>query len=265
MSARLTDARQHDRKAFELGDDVKGVLHLFDRGYCDHHLFDDIDRAGGFFLIRLKSTSIPRLREVRSGIGRKHIGERLDCDVPYRGVVDVDAAFSLGHKRTRTFRMISIPVRQRRNGRIHTTYVELVTNLSADQFSAEAIGELYRLRFAVESFFKILKTVGRFDQVQSKNPEIIESFAFATLLGVTIAYGVCAAMRTERPELEPSTHRVALLTLAYLPRLVEALNTGNIRFAVKQFIRVLWREGVNPNPGRPYATSRHLASVEKCR
>ena len=265
VSARLTDARQHDRKAFVLGADVKGVLHLFDRGYCDHHLFAEIDLAGGFFLIRLKSSSIPRLRDVRSGVGRKHIGKRLDSELAYRGIVDVDADFNLGHNKSSTFRMISIPVRERRGRRTHTTYVELVTNLSPDRFSAEAIGELYRLRFAVESFFKVLKTVGRFDQIQSEKPEVIEAFAFATLLGVTIAHGVCAAMRTERPNIEPSTHRVAILTLAYLPRLVDALGTVHLRGAIAQFIRALWREGVNPNPGRPYATTRHVVSVEECR
>jgi IS4 transposase len=264
VSARLTDARQHDRKAFQLSDDIKGVLHLFDRGYCDHRLFDDIDRAGGFFLIRLKSSSIPRLREVRSGIGRRHIGARLDAEVPYRGIVDVDADFNLGGGKARIFRMVSIPVRHRKNGRTHTTYVELVTNLPVDRFSAEAIGELYRLRYAVETFFKILKTVGRFDQVQSEKQAVIETFAFATLLGVTIAHGVCAAMRTERPRVEPSPFRVAIVTLGYLPRLVKAMHSGNLPEVMVHFVQALWREGVNPNPGRPYATSRHIASVEKC-
>jgi putative transposase len=264
VSARLTDARQHDRKAFRLGDDVQGVLHLFDRGYCDHHLFDDIDRAGGFFLVRLKGSSIPRLRGVRSGLGRKHIGQRLDDALPYRGIVDVDADFNLGGGKARTFRMVSIPVRCRKKGRMRTTYVEFVTNLTAERFSAEAIGELYRLRYAVETFFKILKTVGRFDQIQSEKPAIVEAFAFATLLGVTIAHGVCAAMRTERPRIEPSPFRVALVTLGYLPSLIRALQTDNLDTILAQFIRALWREGVNPNPGRPYATTRHVVSVEKC-
>lgn len=264
VSARLTDARQHDRKAFVLGDDVQGVLHLFDRGYCDHRLFEAIDRAGGFFLIRLQTSSIPRLRDVRSGVGRKHIGKRLNAEVPLRGIVDVDADFNLGRGQAGTFRMISIPVRQRRDGRTQTTFVELATNLPADRFSAEAVGELYRLRFAVESFFKVLKTVGRFDQVQTEKRAIIEAFAFATLLGVTIAHGVCAAMRAERPHLEPSLHRVALLTIAYLPRLVSAMGTDELQVAIAQFARALWREGINPNPGRRYATTRHIISVEKC-
>jgi len=265
VSAHLTDARRHDRKAFELPEDIQGVLYLFDRGYCDHQLFHQIAKSGGFFLGRLKSSSVPRLTRVRSGLGKAHIGERLDSFLPYRGIVDVDAEFNIGGGRTATFRMVSVPVRQRISGRTRTTYVDLVTNLSPTRFSAAAIGEMYRLRFAVETLFKILKTVGRLDQLRSGNRPVIEAFAFAALLGMTLAHSVCAAMREKRPDIEPSPHRVALLTLAYLPRFLAVLGTKALAGVVEQFINALWREGRNPNPGRRYATSRHIISVEKSR
>src|SRR5215475_12923223 len=42
VSAHITDARRHDRKAFELPADRRGVLWIADRGYSDHTLFAEI-------------------------------------------------------------------------------------------------------------------------------------------------------------------------------------------------------------------------------
>jgi hypothetical protein len=39
VHAVLSDARRHDRKAFELPSDRRGVLWIADRGYSDHTLF----------------------------------------------------------------------------------------------------------------------------------------------------------------------------------------------------------------------------------
>jgi hypothetical protein len=36
-----------------------------------------------------------------------------------------------------------------------------------------------------------------------------------------------------------------------------------LRERLDAFRAALWREGVNPNPGRPYARERHLAAIEK--
>jgi hypothetical protein len=46
---------------------------------------------------------------------------------------------------------------------------------------------------------------------------------------------------------------------------VEAAAAGRrvLRERLDAFRAALWPEGVNPNPGRPYARERHLATVEK--
>jgi hypothetical protein len=51
--------------------------------------------------------------------------------------------------------------------------------------------------------------------------------------------------------------------LANLGSLVEAAAAGRgaFRERLAAFCTALWREGVNPNLGRPYARERHLAAV----
>jgi hypothetical protein len=67
VSAHITDARRHDRKAFEFPADRRGALWIADRGYADHRLFAEIADGGGYFLVRLKTSSLPTLAKIRSG------------------------------------------------------------------------------------------------------------------------------------------------------------------------------------------------------
>jgi hypothetical protein len=68
-------------------------------------------------------------------------------------------------------------------------------------------------------------------------------------------------MRAARPKCDPSLYRVFALLLTNLSRLVDALANGNLPAIIPRFVEALWREGINPNPGRPYARERHLATV----
>jgi hypothetical protein len=94
---------------------------------------------------------------------------------------------------------------------------------------------------------------------------VIRAFIAATLVGWALTQVICAAMRAERRHCEPSEYRVFALLLANLGNLVAAAAGGRrvLRDRLAAFRTALWREGVNPNPGRPYARERHLAGVGK--
>lgn len=257
----VTDARQHDRKAFGLPSDVGGILWILDRGYSDHRLFAHIDAGGGYFLVRLKSTSIPIVTAIRSGLGKRHVGKPLDRDLPFRGVVDLDARFKVARKRTRIFRVVGIPVAENKQG--EPGFVWLATNLPM-RVAAGTVGAFYRARWTIENLFRTLKSVGRVDEVRSGKPAVVHTFIATTLIGLVISQAICAAMRLER-RCEPSLHRVFALLLANLGRLFAkfAESQAAFRANLRSFEAALWREGVNPNPGRPYAARRHLFSVGK--
>lgn len=262
VSAHITDARRHDRKAFELPTDLRGVLWIGDRGYSDHKLFAQIDDGRGYFLVRLKTSSMPTVTAIRSGLAKAHRNKSFTPELPFYGVVDFDARFQVGRDKSRVFRVVGIPVAQQKGG--EPGYIWLATNLS-DRVVADTVGAFYRLRWAVENLFRVLKSVGRLDELRSGKPAVIRAFIAATLVGWALTQLICAAMRAERPRCEPSTYRVFALLLANLGSLVEAAAAGRrvLRDRLDVFRAALWREGVNPNPGRPYARERHLATVEK--
>jgi hypothetical protein len=257
----ITDARVHDRKAIKFGRWLHGLLFLFDRGYSDYRLFDTIARRGGFFVTRLKKSATPVIAAIRSGLGQAHLGQKLALGLPFRDVVDLDAEFWFrGGKRV--LRIIRVTVeRDLRNGHTELVDIWLVTNLSHTLFTAAQVATLYRMRWEVEILFRTLKTVGRLDQLRSASLPVIQSFIFATLIGMLLSQEICAQMRRSRPAVEPSPQRVLALVLANLPRLVTALTAPNCADLFKQFEIALWREGTNPNPGRPYVVTRYAREL----
>lgn len=252
----MTDAKTHDRKALTLPRWIHDRLLLLDRGYADHRLWATIEDRKGFFLTPLKSTTMPVIAAIRSGVGKAHIGEVLSGDLRYWNTVDVDAEFKVRKRGRRTFRVLRVPVCiDSPNGGWEQTDLWYVTNLSPEQFSAEQIATIYRFRWEVEQLFRTLKMVGRLDHLRSANPNVIHTFIYATLLGMVLAHDLCAMMRRCRPKIEPSPYRVTALLLMFLPSIIASLGTRKQSVVLTSFESALWREGVNPNPGRPYRST----------
>lgn len=258
----LTDARTHDRKALRLPRWMHGLLCLFDRGYTDHRLWATIEDRKGYFLTPLKSTTMPRISAVRRGVGKGNVGKELSGELRYFGEVDVDAEFSVRKRGRRTFRVVRVPVhRDLPDGRVETVYLWFVTNLPPELFSPEQLALIYRFRWEVEQLFRTLKMVGRLDHLRSANPHVIHTFIYATLLGMVLSHNLCALMRRKRPCIEPSQYRVTALLLMYLPSIIAVIGTKKLKPTLKAFERALWREGVNPNPGRPYRSTIYAEEI----
>lgn len=258
----VTDARTHDHKALKLPRWLHGQLLLLDRGYSGHHLFKKIEDRGGFFLTRLKESSVPVITAIRSGLGKVHIGKKLIGELPYRGIVDLDARFRVRGGGTKVFRVIRVVVEQdTRDGYVQDVDIWFVTNLSPTDFSAEQVATIYRMRWEVEILFRALKSVGRLDQLRSASLPVIHAFLYASLLGVVLAQDISAHMRRLRPDKEPSLYRVTTLLLGYLPKIIASLGTRYLREILIAFEAALWREGTNPNPGRPYMVERYAREV----
>jgi hypothetical protein len=136
-----------------------------------------------------------------------------------------------------------------------------VTNLPPEQFSPEQVATIYRYRWEVEQLFRTLKMVGRLDHLRSANPNVIHTFIYATLLGMVLAHHICALMRRCRPDIEPSPYRVTALLLMYLPSIIIAIGTRKQSTVLDAFQSALWREGANPNPGRPYRSTAYAGDL----
>lgn len=255
----LTDAKTHDRKALKLPRWLHDRLILLDRGYADYGLWATIEDRQGFFLTPLKASAKPRIASVRSGVGRHHVGQKVSGDLRYRSTVDVDAEFNTRNKGKRLFRVVRVPVWVDVRGEDYweRDHLWFVTNLPPEQFSPDQLALIYRLRWEVEQLFRTLKMVGRLDHLRSANPHVIHAFIYATLLGMALSHDICALMRRCRPDVEPSPYRVTALLLLHLPSIIAALGTRRLDSVLEVFIAALWREGVNPNPGRPYKATEY--------
>jgi len=259
----IANAKIHDRKTLKLARWLHQRLLLLDRGYADHRLWATIEDRKGFFLTPLKSTTMPRITAIRSGVGKAHIGDVLSGDLRYWQTVDVDAEFKVRKRGRRTFRVVRVPVWiDGPNGCWVQENLWFATNLSPEQFSPEQIATLYRYRWEVEQLFRTLKMVGRLDHLRSANRDIIQTFIYATLLGMVLAHDICALMRRCRPDIEPSPYRVTALLLMFLPKIIISLGTRKQSMVLNAFCSALWREGVNPNPGRPYRSSAYAEELE---
>ena len=147
------------------------------------------------------------------------------------------------------------------DGRVETVYLWFATNLPPELFSPRQLATIYRFRWEVEQLFRTLKMVGRLDHLRSANPHVIHAFIYATLLGMVLSHDICALMRRKKPGCEPSPYRVTSLLLMYLPSIIAVLGTRKLRPTLKALERALWREGVNPNPGRPYRSTIYAEEI----
>jgi len=73
----LTPTKTHDRKCFPEVKQLTGKLVLFDLGYWDFGLLQAIEKAGGFFLSRLKSNAVIEIAEVVQGLSKQWVGHAL--------------------------------------------------------------------------------------------------------------------------------------------------------------------------------------------
>ncbi len=255
---KLTPERVHDQTPWrQVGSWVQGCLLLFDLGYFCYHLFDRIDRNGGFFVTRLKANANPLIvsfhRQWR-GQSIQLVGKHLKEVLPRlrRQVLDVEVEIQfkrrayLGRqsRARRTFRLIAL--RNEETGGYHV----YLTNLPADQLPAEAVQAVYALRWQVELLFKALKTHGRLEQLPSSNQAIVEAWIWASVLAAAASQALYWLIRAAVPagRFVPMLRWAAVFSRA-AQELLRLLLHPNVSEAY-QLMGLLIQEAVDPNVNR---------------
>mgnify|MGYP001563545466 CR=1 FL=1 len=256
-------ARYHDRRI--LRERVflkKGVLGLLDMGYADHDFLAEIDGAGAFFIVPLKTTTRLTLVRARRGIPRSRTrrGTLLDGRLRYGDVVDADVQVSTSNGQRR-LRAVMVRLAKRDGTVVDCWYL---TNLPPT-FASEAVAELYRLRWQVERFFAHGKGIARLDHITSAAPTIIFIQIVASLLAIALTRAVSIDIAHGDSEAVISPDRALKVMARFLPRIAEAILRcdGSLPRIVSGFIRVFRVEAQSPNPGRLpaiYASSQRKAA-----
>jgi hypothetical protein len=141
LAARVTPGKRCERQALRQMCQA-GQTNVGDRYYGeDYQLFRDIEKAGGFFVFRIKENAVvhPEAELPLSPADRaagvvRHVWARLGANV-----------------RSPRLRLVEI--------RTAEQHLWLVTNLPPDRAEAELISLIYRRRWAVELFFRWIKCI----------------------------------------------------------------------------------------------------------
>lgn len=153
---------------------------MADRGYFKLSYLRDIDKSGGFYVVRAKATSNPRvlagfttqnkplkrftntrLKQVKSQIRRSKI---VDMDVDN------------GHR----YRMIASWPKDKSD----PTY--WVTNLPRSAYPAESIVKLYGLRWQIELLFKEWKSYCNLRKFNTRKASMMEGLIWGSLLALLV-------------------------------------------------------------------------------
>ena len=260
-SVAITAERVNDRRKLRIGSWVRERLLLFDLGYFGYRLFDRIDRNGGYFVTRLKSSANPLITAVhRRWRGRAVavVGQRVQDVLGrlQRAVLDVEVAVRFRRRiyrgrqsaATRSFRMVAI--RNPETGAYHT----YLTNVPANRLSAKDIALAYRARWQIELMFKACKSEFRIDHLPSRNKHVVQALIYASILTMLITQTLLRYIRSKLAE--PAARRLTFGRAAAAVRafgqellraVVGSLDSGETRFLE----RLITREALDPHLCRP--------------
>lgn len=221
-------------------------LSLRDRGYIDISYFDALADADAFLICRAPRTLNPTIVRVLGGlpkrVGKKWEGKRLQQlrKRKLRHDLELLVSWPRPNKRTIELRLVIRYVRETRS------WTWLLTNLPA-AFTAEAVGQLYRLRWQIELLFKDWKSYANLHALQSEQPAIVEGFIWASLCAAFLKRALAhfAQLALDRPI---STRLVAMAGPMLMPKLAAWASSG---FGMAQLRAILFFLANNALPTHP--------------
>jgi len=253
------------------------VLYIFDLGYWCYALYDEIMDRQQHFLSRLKTGSNPLIKAVYVG-EPSWLGKRLK-EVELAGNhVDLLVNLTCAHATADTRRQPRQTLAQRRQvkGHLHTTYMEhdvrlvghwqaaqqrwflYVTSLLNPQaYPGDFIGDLYRVRWQIEIFFRNLKQVLGVRNFISHSENGIRIQLYAALLFYLLTQLVIAqaAQETGRNVEDfsmPYCLRVVRMVLTQAsPSLLTGISSADAMRLERQLVDAVIAQGLRPNRHRP--------------
>lgn len=156
------------------------TLFLADRGYFKLSYLESINTAGGFYVVRAKTTVNPTVVAAftRHGKSLKRFTQKKQKDVKKHirrsVIVDMDVEGKTNYRL-----IASWP-----KGKREPTY--WATNLSREKFNAEAVMKLYSLRWQIELLFKEWKSYCNLRKFNTRKATMMEGLVWASLLTLLV-------------------------------------------------------------------------------
>lgn len=236
---------------------LQGALFLADRGYLDLPYLRDVERHGGFFLVRGKAGLHPRVIDAcrEDGTRVKACQDRdfqaIITTLPKkpRSALDVEWLIE-----PQPFRLRLIASWHKET----QAFVYLFTNLPQARYDIHKICLGYQLRWQVELVFKEWKSYANLHAFATENEHIAEALIWASLAASALQRFFAHAAEHLR-EVVMSTRKAAMTPAYVLPELFRALRYGAgpwYRRAFEAMIRYLGSNAKRAHPQRDARTGR---------
>lgn len=206
-----TDAMRQDQTdaAETLKDVEKGSLLIRDLGYYSHHVLEGIDRAGAYYISRVKPSVM--LYQADNGGGYSAIDlKKLHRDMKKNGLDHCEIPIFIGEKKIATRLIVEMLPEQvvakriakaqkeaRKKGRqLSKKYREyaalnlFITNVPTAWLPTCHVRTLYRLRWQVELRFKAWKSFCKLHKTKPMKKHRIECYLYASLLYIILNWEI---------------------------------------------------------------------------
>jgi hypothetical protein len=228
------------------------TLFLADRGYFKLSYLEEIEQAGGSYIVRAKTTVNPmvvagfnkngkplkRFQQMKQKAVKKYIRRS--------GIVDMDV------KGKTSYRLIA----NWPEGKDEPTY--WATNLDREQFSAETIIKLYQLRWQIELLFKEWKSYCNLQKFNTSKATMMEGLIWASLLSLLVKRRIGFSVQ-QIAGVELSTFMVAKNTQGWFYPLMELITQNMLSKLKKKWkstINFLSKYAKRAHPDRDKKTGR---------
>src|SRR2546425_8994212 len=236
---------------------LRGDVFLADRGYLDLTYLRDIDRHGGFFIVRSKSNLNPRVIDAYREDGQrlKSCQDRdfqaITSKFPKQQRAELDVEWLIEGEPFRGRLIVSWNPETK-------CFDYLLTNLPQDRYTISIICLGYKLRWQVELLFKEWKSYTNLHKFDTEKETICEALIWASLAASAMKRFLAHAAE-HLLEVVISTRKASMPSAYNLPKLVRALRRGNgpwYRRAFKVMIHYLGRNARRAHPERDARTGR---------
>lgn len=163
----ITDGKTTDVKTAYHINLPRGSIVAVDRGYCDYELFNQWNHSGVFFVTRLKGNAAFRVVEERPV--PQHSNVLADQIICFRGAKSNYQGL---------LRRIIV------EDQVNAKQVDLLTNHL--EFGATTIARIYRDRWEIELFFKVLKQYLKIKTFVGTSPNALKTQIWTALISILL-------------------------------------------------------------------------------
>lgn len=248
-SITLVPDKESERHFRPSPESLKGCLALEDRAFQDKKYFIEINKAGGYFIIRGTKNITPVVLEAydENGMRLRYLeGKKLSQRTLPRQSVDLKIGWGKNNSEY-IGRMVILYRPGKRNKK---EYSYLHTNLAKDIFAIKEVGTLYRLRWQIELLFLEWKSHANLHKFDTGKVAIAEGLIWASILASLFQRYIAHAAELIT-EIELSTQRTAKSTQHFLPAIIEALLSSSLCRIVRALKNALDFLSVNATRAHP--------------